>query len=80
MHTIKKNNTTNIFRLLQLYVPCRIMTVGETNLLCVHKKLRSQRMAPVLIKEILRRAFVQGIFQGVHTAGVFLPGVVSTIR
>jgi len=27
----------------------------EINFLCVHKKLRSKRLAPVLIKEIIRR-------------------------
>ena len=37
----------------------------EINFLCVHKKLRSKRLAPVLIKEITRRTNVQGIFQAV---------------
>jgi hypothetical protein len=27
----------------------------EINFLCVHKKLRSKRLAPVLIKEVTRR-------------------------
>jgi hypothetical protein len=35
----------------------------EINFLCVHKKLRSKRLAPVLIKEITRRVNVNGIFQ-----------------
>ena len=35
----------------------------EINFLCVHKKLRSKRLAPVLIKEITRRVNLTGIFQ-----------------
>ena len=35
----------------------------EINFLCVHKKLRSKRLAPVLIKEITRRVNCNGIFQ-----------------
>jgi hypothetical protein len=31
------------------------MPMVEINFLCVHKKLRSKRLAPVLIKEITRR-------------------------
>lgn len=35
----------------------------EINFLCVHKNLRSRRVAPVLIREITRRVNQQGIFQ-----------------
>lgn len=52
----------------------------EINFLCVHKKLRSKRMAPVLIREITRRVNLQGIFQAVYTAGVVLPKPVGTCR
>ena len=52
----------------------------EINFLCVHKKLRSKRMAPVLIREITRRVNLMGIFQAVYTAGVFLPKPVGTCR
>lgn len=52
----------------------------EINFLCVHKKLRSKRVAPVLIREITRRVHMQGIFQAVYTAGVVLPKPVSTCR
>ncbi|KAM6108022.1 glycylpeptide N-tetradecanoyltransferase 1 [Pterocles gutturalis] len=41
----------------------------EINFLCVHKKLRSKRVAPVLIREITRRVHLEGIFQAVYTAG-----------
>merc|ERR1712012_1293103 len=57
-------------------------TIGmaEINFLCVHKKLRSKRLAPVLIREITRRVNCQGIFQAVYTAGVVLPKPVGTCR
>ncbi|XP_076460540.1 glycylpeptide N-tetradecanoyltransferase 2-like [Babylonia areolata] len=52
----------------------------EINFLCVHKKLRSKRVAPVLIKEITRRVHQQGLFQAVYTAGVVLPKPVASCR
>ncbi|XP_027449252.1 glycylpeptide N-tetradecanoyltransferase 2 isoform X3 [Callorhinus ursinus] len=52
----------------------------EINFLCVHKKLRSKRVAPVLIREITRRVNLEGIFQAVYTAGVVLPKPVATCR
>ena len=52
----------------------------EINFLCVHKKLRAKRLAPVLIREITRRVNIQGIFQAVYTAGVVLPKPVGTCR
>lgn len=52
----------------------------EINFLCVHKKLRTKRMAPVLIKEITRRVNLCGIFQAVYTAGRLLPSPIGTCR
>jgi len=52
----------------------------EINFLCVHKKLRSKRVAPVLIREITRRVNLRGIFQAVYTAGVLLPKPVAKCR
>jgi glycylpeptide N-tetradecanoyltransferase len=52
----------------------------EVNYLCVHKRLRSKRLAPVLIKEITRRVNHTGVFQAVYTAGVVLPGHVASCR
>jgi glycylpeptide N-tetradecanoyltransferase len=52
----------------------------EINFLCVHKKLRAKRLAPVLIKEITRRANMAGVFQAVYTAGVVLPVPVASAR
>jgi len=67
-------------------IPCtvriydQLQKVVEINFLCVHKKLRSKRVAPVLIREITRRVNLRGIFQAVYTAGVVLPKPVSTCR
>lgn len=57
-----------------------VVSMVEINFLCVHKKLRSKRLAPVLIREITRRAKVRGIFQAVYTAGIVLPGYISICR
>uniref|UniRef100_A0A183E022 glycylpeptide N-tetradecanoyltransferase n=1 Tax=Gongylonema pulchrum TaxID=637853 RepID=A0A183E022_9BILA len=48
----------------------KVIKMVEINFLCVHKKLRSKRVAPVLIREITRRVNRQGIFQAAFTAGV----------
>jgi glycylpeptide N-tetradecanoyltransferase len=39
----------------------REVKMAEINYLCVHKKLRTKRLAPVLIKEITRRVNLTGI-------------------
>ncbi len=52
----------------------------EINFLCVHKKLREKRLAPVLIKEITRRVHLTGRWQAVYTAGVMLPGCKAICR
>ena len=49
----------------------------EINFLCVHKKLRQKRLAPVLIKEITRRVNLCDVWQAVYTAGVVLPKPVA---
>ena len=54
--------------------------MAEINFLCVHKKLRAKRLAPVLIREITRRVNLQGIWQAVYTAGALLPRPVSSSR
>lgn len=58
----------------------KVQQMVEINFLCVHKKLRSKRVAPVLIREITRRVNQQGIFQAVYTAGVVLPKPLATCR
>ncbi|KAF8485618.1 N-myristoyl transferase [Gautieria morchelliformis] len=57
-----------------------VFRASEINYLCVHKKLRSKRLAPVLIKEVTRQCHLKGIFQALYTAGVVLPTPISTCR
>ena len=52
----------------------------EVNFLCVHKKLRSKRLAPVLIKEVTRRVNLLGRWQATYTAGVYLPKPIAKCR
>lgn len=52
----------------------------EINFLCVHKKLRSKRLAPVLIKEVTRQCHLTGIFQAIYTVGTVLPTPLSCAR
>jgi glycylpeptide N-tetradecanoyltransferase len=53
---------------------------SEINYLCIHKKLRSKRLTPVLIKEVTRQCNLKGIFQAIYTVGVVLPTPVSVCR
>lgn len=52
----------------------------EVNFLAIHRKLRSKRLAPVLIREITRRCYLLGIYQALYTAGTLLPTPASTCR
>jgi glycylpeptide N-tetradecanoyltransferase len=67
-------------------IPTRIkvhekeVDIVEINFLCVHKKLRAKRLAPVLIKEVTRRVNWTGVFQAVYTAGTVLPVPVASAR
>ncbi|KAI8529692.1 hypothetical protein RHMOL_Rhmol12G0244500 [Rhododendron molle] len=67
-------------------VPARIrardtvVNMAEINFLCVHKKLRSKRLAPVMIKEVTRRVHLENIWQAAYTAGVVIPTPISTCQ
>ncbi|KAL8393194.1 hypothetical protein RB595_003118 [Gaeumannomyces hyphopodioides] len=65
---------------LHLRVRGNVLDCSEVNFICVHKKLRSKRLAPVLIKEVTRLINLEGIWQAIYTAGVVLPKPVSTCR
>src|ERR1700704_1046357 len=56
-----------------LRVRQKVLRATEVNFLCVHKKLRSKRLTPVLIKEITRRCYLREVWQGIYTAGIVLP-------
>ncbi|GMH22042.1 hypothetical protein Nepgr_023885 [Nepenthes gracilis] len=67
-------------------VPARIRVrdnvflMAEINFLCVHKKLRSKRLAPVMIKEVTRRIHLENLWQAAFTAGVVIPTPVATCQ
>ncbi|UKJ90092.2 glycylpeptide N-tetradecanoyltransferase 1 [Theileria orientalis] len=67
-------------------IPVTVNIVGknikaaEVNFLCIHKKLRTKRLAPVLIKEITRRVNLCGIWQAVYTAGIVIPKPIASCR
>ncbi|KAJ7581232.1 N-myristoyl transferase [Mycena floridula] len=65
---------------LTLRVRKNIIKTSEINFLCVHKKLRSKRLAPVLIKEVTRQVHLEGIFQAIYTAGVVIPTPLTVCR
>ncbi|ERN15363.1 glycylpeptide N-tetradecanoyltransferase 1 [Amborella trichopoda] len=58
----------------------QIVQMAEINFLCVHKKLRSKRLAPVMIKEVTRRVHLENIWQAAYTAGVVLPTPVCSCQ
>ncbi|KAJ1499782.1 glycylpeptide N-tetradecanoyltransferase, partial [Coelomomyces lativittatus] len=61
-----------------ILVKSKTLSIVEINFLCVLRKLRSKRLAPVLIKEITRRCHLEGIFQAMYTAGKYLPGAITS--
>ncbi|KAL8846654.1 MAG: hypothetical protein Q9221_008261 [Calogaya cf. arnoldii] len=65
---------------IALRIRTKVLKSTEVNFLCIHKKLRSKRLAPVLIQEITRRCYALGIFQAIYTGGIVLPKPVSSCR
>ena len=65
---------------VKLRVRENVLSASEINFLCVHKKLRSKRLTPVLIKEITRRCNIEEVWNAIYTAGIILPKPVSTCR
>ena len=63
-----------------IWAICSVIHASEINYLCVHKKLRSKRLAPVLIKEVTRQCHLKGIFQAIYTAGIVIPTPVAVCR
>ncbi|KAK8801663.1 hypothetical protein WA588_005949 [Blastocystis sp. NMH] len=56
-----------------VHVRDKLVNMVDVNFLCVHKKIRSKRLAPVLIKEITRRVNRNDGWQAVYTAGISVP-------
>ncbi len=64
-------------------VPAKIVVEGkainmaEIDFLCVHAKLRTKRVAPVMIKEVTRRINLKQVWQAVYTGGKYIPTPIS---
>ncbi|KAL2608665.1 hypothetical protein R1flu_027238 [Riccia fluitans] len=58
----------------------QVILMAEINFLCVHKKLRSKRLAPVLIREVTRRVHLKDIWHAAYTAGVVIPTPICTCQ
>src|SRR5271156_2591647 len=65
---------------VELRIRQNIIRCSEVNLIYIHKKLPQKRLEPVLIKEVTRRSYQIGIFQGLYTTRVLLPTPVPTCR
>lgn len=63
---------------VNIFIESNLYKMGECNFLCVHKKVRNHRMAPVLIKEIIRRGTVNNIFQAIYTRETLTPDSFAT--
>ncbi|KAF4969329.1 hypothetical protein FSARC_3403 [Fusarium sarcochroum] len=56
------------------------LQVSVIDYLCIHTSLRRRRLTPVLIREITRRCYQDGVFQAVYTSATVLPKPVTTAR
>ena len=65
---------------IQMIVGGTPVNMAEVNFLCVHKKLREKRMAPLLIKEVTRRVNLRDQWQAIYTSGTTLPTPWSTAQ
>ena len=63
-----------------IFINNKLIKIPEINFLCIHKSLRSNRLAPLLIKEITRRVNLQNIWQAVYTASILIPKPVSNVN
>lgn len=67
-------------------VPLRVCVKGEVvnmagiDFLCIHSRLRSKRLAPVLIKEVTRRVNLKGFHQAIYTIGKYVPTPIAYTR
>ncbi|KAL4961202.1 acyl-CoA N-acyltransferase [Aspergillus stella-maris] len=58
----------------------RRLQVAQIDFLCIHRELRSRRLAPALIQEVTRRCALDGLQHAVYTSGTVLPRPVSSCR
>ncbi|KAK6907909.1 glycylpeptide N-tetradecanoyltransferase [Kwoniella mangroviensis CBS 8886] len=65
---------------IEIRVRSKTFDSADINFLCVHKKLRSKRLTPVLIKEVTRRVNLENVWQAIYTGGVVIPTPIGTCR
>lgn len=53
------------------------VNMAEIDFLCVLSKLRTKRMAPVLIKEVTRRINLKQVWQAIYTVAKYIPMPIS---
>ncbi|KAL4951563.1 N-myristoyl transferase [Aspergillus filifer] len=58
----------------------RHLQVAQIDFLCIHRDLRSRRLAPALIQEVTRRCALGGLQHAIYTSGTVLPRPVSTCQ
>lgn len=75
----KKNKLYGFISGIPIHVNVRgkDILMAEINFLCVHRSLRTKRLAPVLIKEVTRRVNLHNIWQALYTAGIVIPKPIS---
>eukprot|EP01063_Lacrimia_lanifica_P040482 TRINITY_DN9186_c0_g1_i1.p2 TRINITY_DN9186_c0_g1~~TRINITY_DN9186_c0_g1_i1.p2 ORF type:complete len:481 (+),score=249.17 TRINITY_DN9186_c0_g1_i1:51-1493(+) len=49
----------------------------EINFLCVNKRCREKRLAPLLIQEVTRRVNLKGVWQAIYTAGIMITSTIA---
>uniref|UniRef100_A0A7S3IWN5 Glycylpeptide N-tetradecanoyltransferase n=1 Tax=Strombidium inclinatum TaxID=197538 RepID=A0A7S3IWN5_9SPIT len=57
----------------KVVVNSETVKMAEINFLCVHKKLRSKKLAPILIKEVTRRVNLTNVWSAIYTSGDMIP-------
>lgn len=65
---------------MNLKVEDKIIKVTEVNFLCVNKEYRKFYLAASLIREVVRRSNLLGIWQGIYTSGTMLPTPIAQTR
>lgn len=71
----KENNIIGFISgiVLNINLEGKVVPCTEVNFLCVNKEFRKHYLASSLIKEVVRRSNLLGIWQGIYTSGTLLP-------
>lgn len=81
--TVKKTGLVVGFiigKVINMQVNRNKLNLVETNFLCVHPKLRTKNMVPMLINELKRQFNLKNYFNGLFVDIEYLPTPISTIK